>query len=344
MNGYRRQWSGGSSQLFDDLTTVRPSEYAGERDQGPGFVLRRVFHAHLRTPDLGHVERWFSRVFGQPSLRLEAVTGTSVDPLNPTAHSTYTQVADLLVASLDPRSHLRDGVPCYPLTDRPRLNGFGWYVDGIEHLYDWIRDLGYPIVDEYNDLVAGDRPPITRSGTPMFWLEPEVSGLRYQFLPTMSFPAEHRLAREWKSGGAVANPLGIVRCSHHTVLTAEPKRAVRLFADVLGGTVIHEGRDEVRGLESVYLRLADAVFEFAIPDSGTAARADLPPGMPRDTYHAVTFQVRDLERVGRHLTEQGVRLRCRTEECIVTEPRTSLGVPWGFVTSLTPGDERGAGN
>jgi hypothetical protein len=64
--------------------------------------------------------------------------------------------------------------------------------------------------------------------------------------------------------------------------------------------------------------------------------------MPRDTYHAITFQVRDLDRVARHLTARGVRLRDRTEHCIVTEPRTSLGVPWGFVTALTPGDRRGA--
>lgn len=309
----------------------------------PGFVLRRMFHAHLRTPDLGHVERWFARVFGTPSVRLEAIAGPDTDRLNPTAHSTYTQVADLLIASLDPRCYLRDGRPCHPATDRPRLNGFGWYVDGIDELYGWVRDLGYPIVDERNALAQDAQTPTAgRTAVPVFWLEPEISGLRYQFLESSSFSVDPRRTVATRPSDLDPDPLGIVRCSHHTVLTAEPKRAVRLFADVLGGTVIHEGRDEVRGLDSVYLRLADGVFEFAVPDRGAPARADLPPGTPRDTYHAVSFQVRDLDRVARHLAEQRVRLRSRTERCIVTEPRTAIGIPWGFVTEPVPGDERRA--
>lgn len=321
--------------MSDDVETVRP--------EGSGFVLRRMFHAHIRTPDLGHGERWFARVFGRPSVRLDALIGPSTDPLNPTGHSTYTLIEDLLVASLDPWCYVRDGVHRYPATDRPRLSGFGWYVDGIEQLYGWVRDLGYPLLDHDGVPVDSAEPPISAMGAaPLFFLEPELAGLRYQFLPTTSFPDDRRLAPEWRSAGVDGDPLGILRCSHHTVLTAEPKRAVRLFADVLGGTVIHEGRDEARSSDSVYLRLADAVYEFAVPDEGADAHSDLPPGIPRDTYHAITFQVRDLDRVARHLDDQGVRLRCRTEHGIVTEPRSSLGIPWGFVTELTPGDDRGA--
>jgi catechol 2,3-dioxygenase-like lactoylglutathione lyase family enzyme len=320
--------------VSDDLETVVPSA-------GPGFVLRRLFHAHLRTPDLGHVERWFTRVFGRSSTRLDVALGLSDDLLNPTDHSTYTQIADLLVASIDPGSYRRDGVPFYPPTDRPRLNGFGWYVDGLEELLGWVRDLGYPVVDEWNTPVPGDVVPTAgRTEVPMFWLEPEISGLRYQFLPTGSFP-ESRLTPYAEAAATVRDdPLGIVRCAYHTVLTTEPKRAVRLFADVLGGTVVHEGRDEQRGLDSVYLRLADAVFEFAVPDRGSPAYTELPPGIPSDTYHAVTFQVEDLDRVARYLADGGVPLRSRTEHGIVTEPRTSLGVPWGFVPHAVPGDAR----
>ncbi|MBB3665496.1 hypothetical protein FB384_004453 [Prauserella sediminis] len=304
---------------------------------GSGFALRRMFHAHIRVPDVGYVERWFSRVFGRTSARLGDVLGPSGDPLNPTHHTTYTQIADLLVASIDPRSYTRDGVPFYPVTDRPQLNGFGWYVDGIEELLDWIRDLGYPVVDERNALVhEGVLPTAGRSKIPMFWLEPEIAGQRYQFVSTGSL-LDHRL-KPWSESAAVRNdPLGIVRCAHHTVLTAEPKRLVRLFADVLGGTVIHEGRDDDRGVDSVYVKLVDDVFEFAVPDRGSPAYADLPPGIPRDTYHSVTFQVADLDQVACHLAAEGVQLRSRTERRIVTDPRASLGVSWGFVPSAAPG-------
>lgn len=315
--------------MSDHLELVRSTAGA----DGPGFQLHRMFHAHLRTPDLGHVERWFVRVFGSSSVRLEELVGATTDPLNPAVHSTYTRVADLLIASLDPRCYLRGGIPCYPVADRPRLHAFGWYVDGIDELHGRLGDLGYPIVDERT--VAGDG---ARSSA--FWLEPEISGLRYQFLSAAWLPSDPRLADPAGDSPVDGGPLGLVRSAYHTVLTAEPKRAVRLFADVLGGTVIHEGRDEVRGLDSVYLSLADAVFEFAVPDRGSQAHADLPPGIPRDTYHAITFQVRDLDRVAGHLSRQGVRLQSRTERCIVTDSRSGLGVPWGFVAEPVPGDER----
>ena len=323
------------------MSDVRSTTRPGTRRS---FALRGEFHATIRTPDLGLVERWFARVFGRPSVRLDALIGPSPDVLNSWGHSTQTVVADLLISSLDPQAYIRDGMQCYPVADRPRLGGFGWYVDGIEDLHSLVRDLGYPVVDERGAPVDGDEPPVVgRSGgerIPMFWLEPEVAGLRYQFVPAMRFAFDARADPGWRPFSAADDPLGIVRCSHQTVLTVEPKRAVRLFCDVLGGTVIHEGRDEVRGWDGVFVQLADAVYEFATPDKGTAAAADLPPGMPRDTHHAVTFQVRDLDRVARHLTRRGVRLRTRTEHCLVTEPSTSIGVPWGFVAEPVPGDRR----
>jgi hypothetical protein len=53
-----------------------------------------------------------------------------------------------------------------------------------------------------------------------------------------------------------------------------PSRALRLVRDVLGGEVIHEGRDELRGTTGTYVTLADSVLEYAVPDVGTAAHAD----------------------------------------------------------------------
>ena len=75
-------------------------------------------------------------------------------------------------------------------------------------------------------------------------------------------------------------------------------------------------------------------------DTSTAAHADWTTTAPNDTYHSLTFQVADLDRAAEHLKSQGVGIRSRTEDTLVTDPETSIGVPWGFTTSLVPGDPR----
>jgi hypothetical protein len=139
-----------------------------------------------------------------------------------------------------------------------------------------------------------------------------------------------------------ADPLGIERCSHHTVLTKQPERALRLYVDGLGAEIIHEGRNELLGSTSTYAHIGDATLEYAVPDEGTAAHDDWAQNHPRDTYHSITWKVVDLERVQRHLETQGVAILTRSEDTIVTNPETSLGIPWGFSTKLMHGDPRAA--
>jgi hypothetical protein len=108
----------------------------------------------------------------------------------------------------------------------------------------------------------------------------------------------------------------------------------------LGGTVLHEGRDEQRGLSGPYVRLADAIYHYARPDAGTEAAAALAAKSPADKYWAFTFNVVDLDRVAAHLGNAGVKIQSRTARTIVTDPGTSLQVPWGFTTASVPGDTR----
>jgi hypothetical protein len=124
------------------------------------------------------------------------------------------------------------------------------------------------------------------------------------------------------------------------VLTGRPERALNLVVDVLGGDIVHEGRDEVRGTTGTYVSLAGSILEYAVPDLGTAAHADWAKDDPNDTYHSITWKVVDLERAERHLRTRGVRIQMRSDDTIVTDPATSLGVPWGFTSRLTPGDPR----
>ena len=113
------------------------------------------------------------------------------------------------------------------------------------------------------------------------------------------------------------------------------------MVDVLGGRVIHEARNEVLATESTYVALADGVYEYGQPlGAGSPGAEDWKGDDPRDIYHSLTWQVRDLNQAASHLKSCGVRLLAQTDTTIVTHPADSLGIPWGFTTVLTPGDSR----
>jgi hypothetical protein len=61
---------------------------------------------------------------------------------------------------------------------------------------------------------------------------------------------------------------------------------------------------------------------------------------PEDSYHALTWKVRDLDQAASHLEAAGVSVRARTATAIVTDPAETLGVAWGFSSELVPGDPR----
>lgn len=310
------------------------------------FRVTRLYHPSHHVTDLGEAEEWFERVFGRASRPLAEMTKSAPASAGyPTNYSTFTPINDVLFDTIDPKLYVVNGVQRYASVDKPHLKGFGWYVEGIVDAYRRLRELGVEMVGQQDEPADGDDPP-TAPGSPMpiFFTVPSSAGLRYEFLPQIPFPLDHRLEPGWRVPPVSENdPLGIEFCSHHTVLTDRPDRALRVVVDGLGGTVIHEGRDEVIGAHSTYVHLADAVFEYAVPDPGTAAHADWAATGPDDTYHSLTFKVADLDRAARHLQAQGVGFRVRTDEVIVTDPDTSLGIPWGFTTGLTPADPRRAG-
>jgi catechol 2,3-dioxygenase-like lactoylglutathione lyase family enzyme len=309
------------------------------------FRVTRLYHPSHHVTDLRAAEAWFERVFGRTSRPMaEMMRNQPVSEGYPTDYSTFTPINDVLFDMIDPKRYVLNGVQQYASVDKPHLKGFGWYVEGIVDAYRALRREGVSLVGQQGEVADTDTPP-TAPGSPMpiFFTVPQDSGLRYEFLPQIPFPLDHRLAEGWTLPPVdEKDPLGLIQASHHTVLTQDPAKGLRVVRDALGGTVIHEGRNEVLGAGSVYVQLADAVFEYAVPDPGTAAHDDWSAAAPDDTYHTITWQVADLDRAAAHLQEQGVAFRSRTAEAVVTDPETSLGIPWVFTTSLVPGDPRGA--
>ncbi|MBY8861022.1 hypothetical protein K7711_31415 [Nocardia sp. CA2R105] len=309
------------------------------------FQVTRLYHPSHHVPSLSEAEAWFERVFGRKSRPMAEMTRDApASPGYPTNYSTFTPINDVLFDTIDPKNYVLDGIQRYPTVDEPHLKGFGWYVKDAVAAYRALRSLDIAMVGQMDQVADGEDPP-SAPGSPMpiYFTTPESAGLRYEFLPQIPFPLDHRLAEGWQLPPVSDDdPLGLERCSHHTVLTDRPERGLKVVVDGLGGKVIHEGRNEVLGARSTYVHLADAVFEYAVPDPDTAAHADWIGNAPNDTYHTITWKVADLDRVANQLQAQGIGIRTRTDEVIIVEPKNALGIPWGFTTQLTPGDPRSA--
>ena len=305
------------------------------------FIVLRMFHPSLRVPSLDEAEDFYSRVFGRPSTRLSTMLGIPSVPERPD-YSTFTVVADVLLDTIDPTLLWVGAVPAGTRVD-PHLHNTGWYVDDPDAAFRAVRAAGITAADQAGAVAEGAEAPKAGGVMPMFFTVADEIGQRYQLTITDAMRSDPRHAADWRVPEVSAgDPLGIRRCSRHTFLTRDPARALRFAVDALGGTVVHEGRNDVIGATSTYVSLADGILEYAVPDAGTVAEADLAGRGSQDSYHSLTFTVADLDQAAKHLEAEGVALRTRTDDALVTDPATSLGVPWGFTTGETPGDPRTA--
>jgi len=312
-----------------------------------GFAIRRIYHPSYRTNDLAGTEDFFRRVFGRYSTPRAGLimAGILVQPPDyPRDYCTFTPIADVFFDSIDPERYVIDGIQCYPSISQPYLDGFGWGVDGIEEIYREIRRRGIRCTDQKNYIVDSDElPRASFKDSPLFWTLEDDTGIRYEFYPVTSIGKyDPRSAPEWRLPEPIPeDPLGIVRSSHHTVLTTNIDRALGLIVDVLGGRVVRTERNELIGTESHYVLLAGDILEYAVPlDAGSTSGQALARRSPLDLYYSITWQVLDLERVRAHLAACGVRTLVEDDRTILTDPADSIGVPFGFTTELACADVR----
>lgn len=291
-----------------------------------GFRITRMYHPSLHVPDLAEAEEFFSRVFGRPSVRLSTMFVPPREGRSVPDHSTFTLVGDVLIDSIDPRRYVIDGWQCYPDVEGGTLRSIGWYAEEVAGLYRKLRSMGVTLVDQ-RDAVAGGGDPPTAVGSemPLFFTVATDVGLRHELVPAFDFPLDPRCAPGWRlPPPSEEDPLGIVGCAHHTVLTSDPSRALRLLVDAFGGAVTGEGRDEVLASAVTVVALAGSVIHLAVPDDPSTVSREV------DRYHSITWEVVDVDLVERHLRAQGVAIATRTPTTVVADPATALGIPWGF--------------
>lgn len=313
---------------------------------------RRVFHVPMMyhpshdVLDLTEAEGWYERVFGTPSASLASLIA-KLPPRPgsgyPPNYSTFTLIGDVLMDTIDPTRYVIDGRQRLPTVKKPHLRLISWYIEGMKEACREMRRHGIRVISQLDEVVRGDEVPTAYgSDMPLLYTLPEDTGLRYSFSPPAFVKAsDPRSEPGWVSPStASTHPLGLTRCSHHTILTNRPERELKLLLDVLGGTVVHNGRNELLGASSTYVHLAGSTVECAVPDGNTPAYTDWETRAPNDTYHSITWQVASLERAERHLAAQGVSIQRRSSDTLITDPETSLGIPWGFSTTLVSGDPR----
>ncbi len=305
-----------------------------------GFKIVRMWHPSHNVLDLDEADEFYQKLFGASSTNISAIMsshppreGFSND------YSIFTPVQDVLLDTIQPTRYIANGRQRYPTPERPHLNRTSWYLDGGAEGYRAIRQQGIRFTNQADEIIDADEIPFAFGPGPL-WTLAEDAGLLYSFLPAGPFPLDPRAQQGWKLPDANENPLGIEYCAYHTVLTASPERALRLMVNALGGEVIHEGTDALRQAAGPYVHLAGSTLHFATPVAGSAAEAELAGFLPLDCYHALTWKVLDLDRVQAHLDSIGVAVLERSAETIITDPKSSLGVPWGFTTTDVPGDPR----
>jgi hypothetical protein len=308
------------------------------------FRIVRMFHPTQYTPSLDTSEQFFERFFGRPSSAAETVLKKIVPPDSgyPTDYCAFTTIRDIFFDSLVPEKFTPGGVQVYPSVKVPTLKTVGWYTEGLGDLFAKLTANGFAITNTMGERMEEFQTKFpVPGGKPMFFTSPEETGLKYQFFEEGPFFFDPRSEPGWVLPPIEENcPFGLEFCSHHTVLTTTPDRALRLMVDMLGGTIIDQGRNEALQAVSTYVALADGIFEFAIPDQGTPAAAALAAQAPQDIYHSLTWKVSDLDRVERHLAAIGAGIQTRTKDMLVVDPAGGNGIPWGFTTSLRSGDPR----
>lgn len=323
------------------LTSGAPEtgrEARGGGAQWTPFPL--MFHPTLLVDDLIETTNWFGRVFGRREVRWgEKWNLEWLNPSYPIDYSYFFVLGDVSVDALCPKLlTLADGSPAvYP--SGQGLADIAWFVDDIEDISRALEQNGFRTRDQRGSVIQDGVIPESGlvADCPMIWTFPEDTGLTYEFYrmaprhwPKYSLRADPRLDPDWKPDVvAPGDPLGIVRAAHHTVMTLDPGRAVRLYVDVLKATVVGRGRDQVRAADYIDVAYAKSVLRFTTPDSGVLHSVLDGSETTDDQYTGIMFDVRDLDVALAHLADQGVTTERRGSEAVTLASQT-LGVEWGF--------------
>jgi len=309
------------------------------------YQIKYMWHPTHKTHDLAACEAFFKNVFGRDGIPVERnLPSKELAPNYPRDYGVLFRIQEVLFECIDPKKYVVEGRQTFEDVESPHLFCFGWAAEGVEEIYKVCIENGIRSTDQANRLAPSTAPPVTGfSKAPLFFTLPESTGLRYQIYPLSATGApDPRFEPGWKLPPVSdSDPLSVEFCSHHTVLTSDPVKGLNFLVGILKGKIIHKGRNELLETDSFYISLGDGVYELGVPTkNGSFAAEDLKFNKPFDTYHSITWKVKDLEKVEKHLASKNIRILLHDQNTIITNPEDTIGVPWGFTNKLIPGDHR----
>ena len=311
----------------------------------PTPKVTALYHPTLGVNDLEAARKWFRKVFELPDLRWEDTLDLELlEPDYPVNYSFFMFIRDFHFVVLCPELHAQgalEGQSRYQGVADGMI-GIGWYTDDAVGMFERLNAHGFPSHDQQGQLITALNPPVSSIAEDILvgFTFPEQAGMRHEFEELgerhreyYSRRADPRLRPEWTLPVVdPADPLGIVRSSHHTIVTSNLERALALYVTAAGGSILGTARNEERAGLSTYVRLSDAVVEFLVPDATSSDTVLVAQGM--DVYVGITLQVLDLKEVAQHLRRVGVTPEWAAEGIISIDPHQGFGVQWRFATTL----------
>jgi catechol 2,3-dioxygenase-like lactoylglutathione lyase family enzyme len=232
-----------------------------------------------------------------------------------------------------------------------------WYSHDIPGLAAQLMGNGVRIVDQHRTAVDPDTTDLKArlesnltADSYLLFLDEADAGVPYEFFDMgraneefYSRVGDPRLRPGWTlPPTAPDDPLGVIQCSHHTVLTRDPDRALRLYVEILGGTVVERRYDERRDADSVFVAYARSVLEFATPRSGHVVDPRTGDEAAQDVYVGLALHVQDPERAAEHLRREGIAVTSGPRGDVVADAADTFGVEWTFSAAAIPAN-RAAG-
>ncbi len=301
------------------------------------MAIGKLFHIIHMTGDLPSLEAWYDDVFSvrRGFLDHNYMEGEKRD-------ASLVVLADCVIEPLAPAFRV-EGWAEMPLGRFYRRFGnhwhsIAWYTDDAGEIWQRCTDNGVRVYIE-GGVRTDERPPASSA----IMTHPRDTIAQLEFMRregTLLEERDPRFSPDWDpTWWATSHPLGLERLAYTTVLTRDAERARHVYADVLGGTLLHEDESELTGTRNSYVLMGDTIIELATPArGGTVAASDMEAN--GEIHHAAAFRVADLDQAEKYLQSKGIETLDRDESTLLTDPATSHGVPFRWTTRDIPGDPR----
>jgi len=294
------------------------------------MAIGKLFHIIHMTGDLPALEVWYDDVFSvrRGFLDHNYMPGEKRD-------ASLVVLGDSVIEPLAPAFRI-EGWEVMPLGRFYRRFGshwhsIAWYTDDAGEIWQRCTDNGIRVYVE-GGVQTTERPPAHSA----IMTHPKDTIAQLEFMRLEGTALEDRDPRfqpDWDPNWWADNhPLGLIDLAYTTVLTRDRDRAVHVYADILGGTLVGESSSDLTGTSNSYVQMGGAIVELATPVRDDTLAAD-DMAANGEIHHAAAFRVKDLDQAEKYLQSKGIETLARDESTLLSRPETTHGVPFRWTTT-----------